>query len=111
MMKDVLNPGVVGIAGRRSPELPTLVITEEIATPVAHVKRRISEDVIRLQIRMTVIVERITMCDLTINSADGKVHPGQSPGCVVGLLSVDADIAESSPMCCHELLRLDEHAR
>ena len=48
--------------------------------------------------------------DVGADAADGEVHVGQAPGGVVGLLAVDADVAEAAAVLLDELLAADEHA-
>ncbi len=126
----VLHPGEVGVAGRRHPVLPALVVAQAVAAPVGDVERRVGEDEIGLEVGVAVIVEGVAVCDLTLDAADGQVHAGQAPGGVVGLLAEDRDVgrdpgayrlaaggaasasvAIASGMCADELDRLHEHAR
>ena len=59
---------------------------------------------------MAVVVERVAVRDLGVDPADGEVHLGQAPGRVVGLLAVDADVADAPGVRLDEPLALDEHA-
>ena len=70
-MDDVLHPGKVGVALGRRAVLPVLVMDEPFATPVGDVERRVSEDEIRFEVGMTVVVEAVAMCDLPFDAADG----------------------------------------
>src|SRR5665647_408543 len=111
MMDYVLNPCKVSIACRGGSIPPALVLTKDIAAPIADVKGRICKDVISLEIGMTIVVERVAVSNLTVNPADSEIHTGEPPGRVVGLLSVNTDVTQPSAMCCYEFFRLNEHAR
>jgi hypothetical protein len=51
-MDEVLHPGKVGITDRRHSILPPNIFTQPLATPVAHVERRIGKDEVSLQVFM-----------------------------------------------------------
>ena len=70
----MLHPREVGIARRRHPVLPALVVAEELAAPVTVVEEGIREDVVGLEIGMAVVVKRVLAQDLTLDSADREVH-------------------------------------
>src|SRR5438045_1396399 len=55
-------------------------------------------------------VEGVAVGDLRVDAADGEVHLGQPPGGVVGLLTVDGDVADLSAVGFDKLLALHEHA-
>ena len=42
---------------------------------------------------MTVVVEAVSVLDTALDAPYGKVHPCHTPGGVVGLLTVDGDVA------------------
>ncbi len=65
---------------------------QAFAAPVAYVEGRIGKDIVEFQIRESVVVEGVSMGDLSVYSPNGKVHPGKSPRCVVQLLTIDGDI-------------------
>ena len=46
---------------------------------------------------MPVVVEAVAVGNLALDAPDGQVHPGQPPGCVVGLLAVDGNVALGLP--------------
>ena len=79
MVHHMLDPSEVGVAGRRCAVLPSLVFAQAFTAPVRHVERRISQNVVRPHVRMTVVVKGVSMLDLPINPADGQVHLGQAP--------------------------------
>ena len=110
VVDEVLDPGEVGVAGRRHAVLPALVVLEQVAAPVAVVERRVGEDVVGLEVGVAVVVEGVAVGDLGVDAADGEVHLGEAPGRVVGLLAVDADVADAAAVRLDELLALDEHA-
>src|ERR1035437_8452391 len=95
-------------AGGRAVD-PALVVAQQLAAPVAVVDGRIGQDVVRLEVREGVGVEAVAPGDVGADAADGEVHVGQTPGGVVGLLAVDADVADSAAMLLDELLAADEH--
>ena len=70
----MLDPGEVGIAGRRRAVDPAFVVFQEIAAPVTVVEGRIGEHVIRLEIGMPVVVKRVAVRDLSVDAPDRKVH-------------------------------------
>ena len=45
-----------------------------------------------------------------INAANGKVHLGQPPCGVIGFLTINGDVSDSSTVFFDKLFRLDEHA-
>ena len=106
----MLDPGEVGVAGRRLAVDPALVALQELAPPVAVVEGRIGEDVVGLEVGVAVVVEGVAVGDLGVDAADREVHLGEAPGRVVGLLAVDADVAELAGVGLDELLAADEHA-
>ena len=59
MVDDVLHPGEGGVARWRCAVLPALVVTEELAAPVAHVEGRVGEDIVGLEIGVAVVVEGV----------------------------------------------------
>jgi hypothetical protein len=88
----------------RGTVLPTLVVAEEFAAPVAHVEGRVGEDVVGLEVWVAVVVEGVAVGDLAFYTADGEVHPGEAPGGIVGFLAVDAYVVEPAPVLGDELL-------
>ena len=65
---------------------------EPIAAPIGDIEGRIGEDEVGLQVRVAVVVEAVAVGDLSLDAANGKVHLGETPSCVVGFLAVDRDI-------------------
>ncbi len=109
-LDEVLDPGEVGVArGRRAVD-PALVVAQQLAAPVAVVEGRIGQDVVRLEVREGVGVEAVALGDVGADAADGEVHVGQAPGRVVGLLAVDADVADAAAVLLDEALAGHEHA-
>ena len=106
----MLDPGEVGVAGRRHAVDPAPVVLQEPSPPVGVVERRVGEDVVGLEVGVAVVVERVAVGDLGVDPADGEVHLGQAPGRVVRLLAVDADVADAPGVRLDEPLALDEHA-
>ena len=111
-MEDVLEPGIVGIAGRRDAVAPADILAQALAAPVGDVEGGIGEDEVGLQVREGVLVEAalVVPADVGVDAPHGKVHPGQPPGGVVALLAVDGDVADAPAMLGDELFGLDEHA-
>ena len=91
-MDNMLHPGEVGVTLGAGAVLPALVVLEAVAAPVGNVEGRVGEDVVGLQVGMTVVVETVAVGYLALDAADGEVHPGKAPGGVVGLLTVDGDV-------------------
>ena len=112
----MLHPGEVGVAHRRDAVLPTPVFPQSLAAPVGDVEGRVGQDVVGPQVRVAVIVKTVAVGDLPLDAPDGQVHLGQSPGSVVGFLTVDGQVA-SGPAAvavprsvgADEVHRLDEH--
>ena len=118
MVYEVLHPREVGVARRRDAVLPPLVVPQPFAAPVGDVEGRIGQDVVGPQVGMAVVMEAVAVLDLALDAPDRQVHPGHSPGGVVGLLAVDGDVPLGStpvPIAAgvgaDELHGLDEHAR
>ena len=76
------------------------------------VERRIGEDEVGLEVRVQVVVEGVGVArsEVGLDAADGEVHLRQAPGGGVGLLAVDADVADPPAVGLDEPLALDEHA-
>ena len=115
----MLDPGKVGVPGRRGAVLPAFVVFEQVAAPVAVVKGRIGQDIVGLEIGVQVAVEAVGMflAEVVLDLPYRQVHLGQPPGGVVGLLTEDADVglglatvAVAAGVGLHELDRLDKHA-
>ncbi len=53
---------------------------------------------------------RVFFTQIAVNTADGKVHFGQPPGGMVGLLTVYAYIPNVAAMSLDKLFRLYKHA-
>src|SRR3972149_890132 len=94
MMNKMLYPRVIGIAHRRCTVLPALVLTQAFPAPIAHVERRVGDNVIGFQIRMQVTVERVRvlLAEIALDPADRKVHLRQFPRGWVALLPKNADV-------------------
>lgn len=83
MRDEVLYPGKVRIDGGRNAINPALVRLQQVAAPVAVIEWWIGDHIISLQIRVAVVMEGITVRDLGVDAANGKVHLGKTPGGVV----------------------------
>ncbi len=112
MVDEVLNPGVVGVADGRGAILPAGILAEPLAAPIARVEGRVGEDVVGLQVLVQVAVEAVGVlgAEVGFDAANGEVHRGEPPGRRVGLLAVDADVADAAAVGLDEFLALDEHA-
>ena len=97
VVNDMLHPGKVGVALGRGAILPALVIGEPLSAPVGDVEWGIGEDEVGLEVGMAVVVEAVSMGDLTFDASDGEIHLGKAPGGVVRFLSVDRDIGPGAP--------------
>ena len=118
MVDDMLHPSEVGIALRRCPELPALVVLQTLAAPIGDIERRIGEDEIGLQVGMAVVVKAVAVGDLALNAPDRQVHLGQPPRSVIRLLTIDRNVREGTAAVTvargvglDEFHRLHEHAR
>src|SRR5215467_376265 len=89
---------------------PALVVAQQLAAPVAVVERRVGEHVIGLEVEVLVVVERVAVRDLRIDTADREVHLCEAPGRVIRFLAVYRNVADAAAMRLDELLALYEHA-
>ena len=88
----MLNPGKIGITRRRNAIFPPAVTCQLFAAPVAVVKRRIGEDIIRFEVRVGIVQKRSFLIPLDLGAvyiADGQVHPAQAVGSFIAFLPVD----------------------
>ena len=113
VVEKVLNPGVVGVAHRRDAGLPARVVAEQVPRSIRNADRRLSEDVVGLEVLVLVVEERVgpRWAQVGLDAADGEVHVGQLPGGRVGLLAEDGDVADAALVLLDESLRLDESRR
>ena len=88
-MNHVLHPREVGVPRRRHAILPALVFPKTFATPVGDIEGWISKNEISFQVRVTVVAEGIAVLDLPLNTPDCKIHLSETPGRVIGFLSID----------------------
>src|SRR5680860_242501 len=123
VMDKMLNPRVVSIAYRRCSIFPPNIVGKRGTGPVRHIERWIGDDVVGLEGGELVAEERVRPFDFAVDAPDGEVHQSQPPGSVVGLLTVDGDVAtdggtDFGPLAVaitggvglHELGGLHEHA-
>ena len=89
----MLYPGEVGVACGRDAVLPPFVIPKPLAAPVGNVKGGIGKNVVGAEVGVAVIVEAVAVGDVALYPAQRKIHPGQPPGGIVGLLTPDGDVA------------------
>src|SRR5207247_8850438 len=70
------------------------------------------QDEVGLEVSVQVVMESVGVvgAEVGLDTADRQVHLGQAPGCGVGLLAEDRDVAEAAAVLANELLALDEHA-
>ena len=76
------------------------VVSQPVAAPVRDIERRIGEDEVGLQVRVTVVVEGVAVLYLSFDAAYGEVHLGEPPSGVVRLLPVDEDVGPRSTAVC-----------
>ncbi len=109
---DVLEPGVVGIAGRWHVERPARVLPQPVAAPVGDIEGRVGKNEVGPEVRQFVLVEcaLVVPADIGIDAAHREVHPGEPPGGVVALQPVDGNVADVPAMFLDEFLGLHEHA-
>jgi hypothetical protein len=105
-------PGEIGIADGRHTANPALVFAQPSTAPIAVVERGICEDVVGLEVRVQIPVKTVSVFfpQVRLNTSDGEVHHRQPPGGVVGLLTVDRDIADLPTMGLDEFLATHEYA-
>src|SRR5689334_9575933 len=112
MPEDVLEPCEIGVSNRRDAVNPTRVFAQAIASPIRVVEGWIREDEVKAEILELIFVKTafVVPPDVRVDPAYGEVHLGETPGCVVRLLSVNCDVADASAVGFDEALGLDEHA-
>ena len=89
------EPGVVGVAGGWNAKLPARVFVQAVAAPVAHVERRIGQDVVGLEVFVQVAMEAVGgfEAEIAFDAANGEVHSRQPPRRGIAFLPEDADVA------------------
>ncbi len=99
MVKEVLDPCIVGVAGRWwqlfPKDTPPGIVPQQVATPVAVVEGRIGNYVIGFQVLVCIVEKAAFIVPLhiaAVDSTDGQVHLCQPPGGLVALLAVNGDI-------------------
>ena len=112
MPNHVLQPRKVCIASRRCTILPADIISEFIRTPARKIEGGIRHNIIRFELRVTVIEERvgIELAEVSLNTANGKVHLRHFPCSRVGVLTKDGNLVDIATVVFDEFCRLDEHA-
>src|SRR5690606_1853041 len=108
----MLDPGIIGISGGWCAVLPTTISTEQVATPITHIKRWIGYNVIGFQVFVGIVEKRPFVVPFhlrAVDSPDREVHLCQSPGGLVTFLSVYGNIVYFSLMVFHKFLRLYKH--
>ena len=108
-MGKVLQPGIVGVAGRRHAVFPADIIAQMLAAPVADIERRIGKDEVGLQVFMLIGKKGIAQLNAGINAANSQVHLGQTQGGGVGFLAIDGQVFDIALMLFNKALALDEH--
>ena len=107
----MLDPGVVGVVGRRDAVLPARVL--DVARPVLDVEWRVRHHEVHLDIGVLVAGEGVAPAGaetLVLDAVDGEVHLRQPPGLLDRLLAEDRDVLGVAVVLVDELLGLDEHA-
>ena len=100
------------IASRRCTILPADIIHELICTPARKIERGIRHNEIRFELRVAVVEERvgIELAEVSLNTANGKVHLRHLPCGRVGVLTKDGNLVDIATVVFDEFCRLDEHA-
>ena len=108
----MLEPGKVGVPGRRHPVLPPHVLPQLVRTPVREIKRRICHDEVGLELEVAVVKEGVgaELTQVSVNAPDGKIHLGEFPSGWVGVLPIDRNAVDVPAMVLDKPSRLDEHA-
>src|SRR5690606_30297177 len=91
VIQEMLDPGIIGISGGWCAVLPTTISTEQVATPITHIKRWIGYNVIGFQVFVGIVEKRPFVVPFhlrAVDSPDREVHLCQSPGGLVTFLSV-----------------------
>ena len=110
----MLDPGVVGVAGRGDAVFPAGVGLG--AGPVLDVEGRVGHDevgaVVAREFRVLVAGEGVAPAggEVGVEAVDGEVHLGHPPGALVELLAVDGNVRALHVVGREEFLGLDEHA-
>ena len=111
MVYHMLNPRIVGIAGRRCSVFPTNIFLELFLSPVGKIERRICHNKICFQCFMQVIEECICLIctEVCINATNSHIHFSHFPSISIGLLTVNSDFSTLTAVCLNELRTLYEH--
>ena len=111
MPDHVLQPRKVGVASGRRTILPTDIINEFIRAPAGKIERRIRHNKIRLELKVTVVEERvrIELAEVSFNTTNGKIHLRHLPCGRVGVLTKDGNLIDVAAMIFDELCGLNEH--
>ena len=109
--KDVQNPAVVGVRGRRQfVATPAGVVGELVLlAPVFLVERRIGHDVVGFQVFVLVVVEGVALLDVSRNATDSQIHARQLEGGVGVFLTINAHVLLVAMVGLHKLHRLHKH--
>jgi len=72
----VLHPREVGVSGWRDAELPSFVVFEALATPVAVVEGRIGQDIVSLEIGVQIAVKAVGvfLAEVPVDAANSQVY-------------------------------------
>ena len=111
MPDHVLQPCKVGVASRRRTILPTDVINEFIRAPAGKIERRIRHNIIRFELRVTIVKERvrIKLAEVSFNTTNSKIHLSHLPCGRVGVLTKDGNLVDVAAVIFDEFCRLNEH--
>ena len=111
-MDKMLNPGIVCVVHRRDTVFPAGVFPQPFTAPVTHIEGRVSKDEISTKVFVQIVMEtvRVLPAKVSIEPSDSQVHHGQPPGCGVGFLTVDCDVAQPTAAFLNKTLALDEHS-
>jgi type I restriction enzyme M protein len=108
--KALIDKGL--IACRRYAIKPTLVITQEVSTPVTIVERRIGHYIVNLYVLVGIVKERtfrVPFYVRGVNATNGEVHLAESPSSLIALLTINGNIVDASLMFLDKLLALYKH--
>ena len=112
VVDEVLDPGVVGVAGGGDAVHPARVVSQAITTPIGHVEGGVGEDVIGFEVRMEVAVEGIGVFRAKVVSMPRMARFILARRQVVGLDSCRRRRGRlmRPPCAWKKFLGLDEHA-
>ena len=111
VMNHVLNPSVVGVAGRRKTILPTHIIGQLLLIPRVIVERRIGKNKVRFQSGVKVIRECVCLisAEVGVNTTNSHIDLCHLPSVSICFLTVNSNSSTVAGMSLNKLCALNEH--